>query len=138
MLPLKVHCFKYFRCPQKVVTHQDTSVFELYAGTNMGHSEIPNTALKPVLLSSSVSFLHIAFFFQRHPRRTEAQVCVCFHAACLWIQAQMRHDKLLHPPLRSSVVGLSALPFSSSFHHSFLFFLHFFFMSQVETRHDWE
>lgn len=47
---------------------------------------------------------------------------MCFHAACLGIQAQMRHDKLLHPPLRSSVVGPSAFPFSSSFHHSFLFF----------------
>ncbi len=73
-------------------------------------------------LSLPVSFLHITFYFQRHPRCTEAQVCVCFHTACLWIQAQMRHDKLLHPPLRSSVVGPSALPFSSSFHRSFLFF----------------
>lgn len=83
----------------------------------MGHNEIPEN------LGSSLppaSFLRSAFFFQRRTRRAEARVYVCFHAARLRIQAQMRRDKLLHPPLRSSVVGPSALPFSSSFQHSLL------------------
>lgn len=115
------------------------AVFELYGRTNMGHNEIPNTAMKPEFLSPSPFHFSTSLSSFKGIRVAQKRKSVC--VSMLRVSRSKRRWDMTSSFILPSALALWGQALFLSHLHStilFSFFSDFFFMSQVETRHDWE